>query len=238
VSVVPDVAAPHDLDPAGDEVGHEGRRLRVVTDDHVARAHHGVEGHGVLAGDALVHGGLFGTERRAVPARAVQRVVHALGDAKELRRPLEDEPADVDVEPPGVAQERAKHLGDAASRRGRVHVPDGALPEEPAQRLGLALERADAFVAEDLGERLDGAGGDVNFVHGVSREGRSIEQVYRGRSTDPCDYRAAAWTTPGGRYEPSMTGCFGQYIRSSNVNGASFGAGSQLASRALPGESA
>ena len=66
-------------------------------------------------------------ERAAVPELAVQTVVDALRDIEEPGIGLDHEPVGIDAVTRKVAEGRAEELGDTATLRGRVDVPQ-AMP--------------------------------------------------------------------------------------------------------------
>jgi hypothetical protein len=133
-----DVRAPDDAGPGPPQRRHEHGGLGILE-------HHDVTGgdeRGRLDGrrppDPLEQRPI--RESRMPVGLAVQHVVEALGEAEERRRSGEHEPAGVDAGGTPVGPERALHLGDAASERGRVDAPDRAPAEQRAPLLTRPLE--------------------------------------------------------------------------------------------------
>ncbi len=73
---------------------------------------------------------LLVAERPAVAVVSVQPVVQALGDAEELRGAVDHDPARVAAAAARVADQRAQHLGDAATMSRRVDVPEDPRGEQ------------------------------------------------------------------------------------------------------------
>ena len=138
--VQPDVAAPQ---------GHEGHRraqearqregLRIVDDQHVARLEQRLQPGGVLPARSLEDLAIRRAESRV--ARAMDEIVESLRQREEGGvAAADDHPFRADAQVPEQPDDRGKHLGDAAARRRRVHVPDRPPGESRDEAGGLGHE--------------------------------------------------------------------------------------------------
>jgi hypothetical protein len=129
--IEPDVRAPdqRNIGRCPDRREHPGG-LRVVEDHDVARPQHLHQRRGVGGAAAVVSAAFRLAQGTPVARHAMQPVVEALRETKELRVALDDHPAAVDSRSPDVADQRAQHLGDAAPDGCRVDVPDRARAEQ------------------------------------------------------------------------------------------------------------
>src|SRR5215212_6486017 len=114
-SIGADVATPYHPGPSAFERRDERRGLRVVQDNGVAGSNASDQRIRLGRGDTAQKRELVGAKRAAVPEAAVEPVVQPLGDAKELVRARDDDPADVDSGAAPVGQQRAHHRGDASA---------------------------------------------------------------------------------------------------------------------------
>jgi hypothetical protein len=103
--VAANVATPDDVRPVVAQRLDQARRLWIVQQNDVARLHQGRELGGVLVETLLVDPLLALAKRRAVALGPVQRIVEALGDAEEIGRTLDDDPAGVDARAARIADE-------------------------------------------------------------------------------------------------------------------------------------
>ena len=173
--VIADVAAPDHADTGARQVRRQARGLRVVQDRDVAGTDLREQPLGVVVSHLVVDPPLLVAERAAVAGGAVQRVMQPLRECEEGGRAFDHEPARVDAEPAGVAEQRGQHLRHAAAGRGRVHVPDDAALQLFLHGAGtLAGGRHDAR-ADDRLESLERERRDVHLVrlgHACSTPGQ------------------------------------------------------------------
>ena len=138
-----DVTAPDDLCAGARHRRGETGRLRVVDQDDVVGTHEREQFVGIAAQRLLVVAPLGVAEGAAVARRAVEPVVNALRDLEEAGVALDHEPADVEPRAASVSQQCLEHLGDAASRCGRVDVEDRPASHRRLGRLGNPLVAGD-----------------------------------------------------------------------------------------------
>jgi len=166
-----DVAAPDDDRARLDEGGDERSRLRVVDDDDVAATDDGDDGIRVPPHRRLVGRALAGAELAPVSRRPVQAVVDPLRDVEELRVGVDHAPVALDAHAEGVPDERVEKLGDAAARRGRVHVHEPSPVEALGERVGGRHEEGDALASD---QRLEAAGIDRHDLDAPHRRHRNV----------------------------------------------------------------
>ena len=94
------MASPDDRRASSVHGGNEPRSLWIVQDDDVSRAHQVLQADSVSLQDRLVEGVLDQTQITTVPRIAVDAVVNALGQAKELLGGLNHQPARIDLRAP------------------------------------------------------------------------------------------------------------------------------------------
>ena len=166
--IEPDVAAPDDHRARRPQrVDHAGG-LRVVEEDDVAVGDELCELRGRRSQRLLVELALADAELAAVAGDAVQQVVDPLRELEEGGFAADHTPAAVEADPADVGEQRLQELGDATAARGRVDVPDRAVPEEHATVLHAALDLPEAL-AENSPESLRVHAPDVNFLQAVHR---------------------------------------------------------------------
>jgi hypothetical protein len=138
---------------------------------------------GVLPHHPLVRRTLALAERSSVAGVAVQQVVEPLRHGEEVGVSLDHRPSHVDARSAGVRDEEAKHLGDAAPRRRRVHVPEDATPEQPLDSLDAPLEGLPLVVVEQLAEPRQGQGRDAHLVRMERHRGAArLDRIAHVRS--------------------------------------------------------
>ena len=128
--VHPDVAAPDRADVLVLEVGEEPRRLRIVDVYDVPWPNELEQLAGGLGQRVLVDPALLGTQAPSVSGGLVQVVVEALREAEELGVPGDGQPAHIDAGAAGIGEQRLEQLGDPASLRRRVDMPDHPAAED------------------------------------------------------------------------------------------------------------
>jgi hypothetical protein len=96
----------------------------------------------------------------------MQRVVQRFGDLEELRIAVQDQPLRVHVGAAGVGEQHLEHLGDTATRCGRVDVPDDPPGERLARQSRRGQERFRADGVEQPRQLLERLGLDLDGVHG------------------------------------------------------------------------
>jgi hypothetical protein len=126
-----------------------------VANHDVSGASQGLERQRIGSRHLLENGRLLRAERRPVTYRTMERVVQPLRDPEELRGRVQHEPANADAQTASVTEERAQHLGNAAARGRRVHVPNGAGPQKIPNRGDPPFERFQPLGAEQRFEGLD-----------------------------------------------------------------------------------
>lgn len=166
-----DVDSPHDPDAGVAQGGGQAGGLGVVQDHDVARRHERSQLAPGALGDRLIRGAGRVVEGLPVAARAVEAVVQALGDLEERGVAAQHEPARVDARTARVGQQRAQHLGHAATDGRRVHAPHRAAGHQRARALGQGQQLVHAGLVEDRAEALeaersDGDGRERVGAHG------------------------------------------------------------------------
>ena len=128
--VHPDVAAPDRADVLVLEVREEPRRLRIVDVYDVPWPNELEQLAGGLGQRVIVDPALLGPQAPSVSGGLVQVVVEALREAEELGVPGDGQPAHIDAGAAGIGEQRLEQLGDSASLRRRVDVPDHPAAED------------------------------------------------------------------------------------------------------------
>ena len=143
-----------------------------------------VEQHDVAGADQVGHLGDVGLEDTfvarsfsvaqgaAVAGVAVQQVVHALGDRKERRFAVEDQPAVLDLGATPVGEQRLEHLGDAAAMGGGVDVPDRAVPERQPSSCRARGEAFGSLRRQDARQPLERERFDLDLLHPCSLQAK------------------------------------------------------------------
>ena len=163
-----DVAAPDGGRSGRAQRGDQARRLRVVDDHDVTRAH-ALGERGQVVGQYLLVDGAGGVvERSTVSDGAVQSVVDALGNGEEIGRALDHHPADVNAGAPRVGDQRFEQLRDAAAASGRVHVPDDPAGQKLAGPQDALLECLPARWTQHGPESRGAHRRCLDFKHGYS----------------------------------------------------------------------
>ncbi len=157
------MAAPHHDHPRSRERLREPCGLGIVQQDDVARSDQRQQLVGVGAQDLLVVTPFVASERAAVAGRAMEVVVDALRDLEEVRIALDDDPLGVDARTAGVRQERAEHLGDPATGRGRVDVQHDASGQLLASSLCCRLESFGAVRSDQREQPVGGERRDLDL---------------------------------------------------------------------------
>ncbi len=85
--------------------------------------------------------------------------MQSLGDCKELRVGVDDDPAGVDVGLVGIAHQEVQHLCHAAADGRRAHVPQPTTTEGTAGAFGGVLESSSTIWAQQSSQTLDGTWG-------------------------------------------------------------------------------
>jgi hypothetical protein len=141
--------------------------------DDVAGPDEAGQGLGVLLADAHVFATIRLRDPFLLAVDPVQPIVEALGDPEELGVAAHHAPADIDPGAAGVGEERVQQLGDTASGRGRVDVPDGPPLQQCPRPPDRLLDDVVAF-AEHHAEPLRG-----------HRRDRNRFELHRSRGGDP-----------------------------------------------------
>ena len=187
-----DVRAPDDGHARLDQRRDHAGGLGVVQQHDVAGPHALREQVGVLGRDGLVDGPLGVAQRAAVAGEAVQAVVQALGDAEEVLVAADRHPARVDLHAARVADQRAQHLGDPATVRGGVDVPEDAIGQQLAPVRDRLLELRQALRREDVTEALGIQRRDLDVLESHGRDPTSPRRPRGGPLTgDRCRRRRA-----------------------------------------------
>ena len=116
-----------------------------------------VASQGVLV-DAVVQPRRAGRHRLC----AIQMIVETLRDLEEPRVAFDHEPTRVDPTPRDVCEQRLEHLGNAAARRGRVHVQDRAPVEVLPRGRRCRLEPFGAFGTNQHLEPIEAERSDID----------------------------------------------------------------------------
>ena len=132
-------------------------------------AHQVCQPDSVRLQDRLVEGVLDQTQITTVPGIAVQPVVNALGQAKELLGGLNHEPARIDRRAPDERQQRREHLRDSSAPRGGGHVPDRSTFEKLPCAIGGLEKAAELIRVEDHPEAIESFWLDVHFPKAALR---------------------------------------------------------------------
>jgi hypothetical protein len=127
------------------EGGHQPGGLGIVQDHHVARLHPLLQLSKGLLERLPVAGSCRLVELAPVAGLAMQQVMDALGDGKELLVALEHHPAGIDARTGQVAEQEVQHLGDPTALLGRVDLPQPPATQ-PLGRLRQPVQEAAAVV--------------------------------------------------------------------------------------------
>ena len=125
-----DMAAPHHPGARLRQRRDQASGLRVVQQHHVTGPDPGNQLHRVRRQHLRVMIGVRRAEGAAAGV-AVDLVVQPLGDREEPGVAADHQPADRDVQILDIPDQYLQHLGDPATGRGRVDIPDGT----PGQHL-------------------------------------------------------------------------------------------------------
>ena len=156
-----DVASPHH--PGARVCQRRGQPggLRVMQQHHIAGPDPGRQLHRVRGQHLRVMSGLRRAERGSGRA-AVDLVVQPLGDREEPGVAGDHQPADRDVQVLHVSDQDLQHLGDPATSRGRIDVPDGAPGQHRPELLGCPDQLRISRGADD---RLQPGHGQPRHLH-------------------------------------------------------------------------
>ena len=100
-------------------------------------------------------GVLIPTQRSGISRRSVEAVVQSLGDCKELRVSVDDDPVGVDVGLVGIAHQEVQHLCHAAADCRRAHLPQPTATEGTTGACGGVLESSSTVWAQQSSQTLD-----------------------------------------------------------------------------------
>ena len=152
--------------------------LRVVQQHHITGPDPGDQLHRVRGQHLRVVIGLRRAERAAGQV-AVDLVVQPLGDREEPGVAGDHQPADRDVQILDVPDQYLQHLGDPATGRGRVDIPDGAPGQHvPDQVRGPGQQP----VPRSADDRLQQRHRPPRHLHGSNRLTASALPPAHGRA--------------------------------------------------------
>ena len=137
-----DMAAPDHRCPLPLEGGHQPGGLGVMQEDDVAGLDPLLQLSKRLFQSLAVASSCRLVQLAPVAGLAVEQVMEAFGDRKELVVALEHHPAGVDAGTSQVAEQEVEHLGDPAALLGGVHVPQPPATQPLGRHLQATQETA------------------------------------------------------------------------------------------------
>ena len=161
------VRAPDDRHPCLEQPRDHAGRLRIVQQHDVRGTNALRHQLDVVLAAALVGGTLGLAQRTSIACVSVQPVVQALGYAEELGVACDRYPARITPAAARVSDQRAQHLGDAATLGGRVDVPERPRLEQLAPAAERVLEARERVGSEHVSQalRVERSDGDVLEPH-------------------------------------------------------------------------